>query len=125
MPTTCDHKACRSVTLTRDELIVTERPMLFLQPDGKPNTWLEVTAADDGRFLGGIYDQGYRRHESLGGDWVSRYLVIAGGSAVLLEATAWVDGEWVRTEQSIEAVLQQFARWCQRVSFAHRMALHG
>lgn len=124
MTATCEHRACQSIDLTAAEITLTERPDIYLQPEGKPNTWFEATGPD-GRFLGEISDHGYRAHPSYGGDWRHDWLVIAGGQGVLLDRDTWLDGQWVKTAESLPATVKAFASWCQRTSFAWRMALHG
>jgi hypothetical protein len=120
---TCEHRACQSIDLTAAEITLTERPSLF-DPDAAVNTWFEATGPD-GRFLGEISDHGYAIHPNHGGGWRHDWLVIAGGSAVLLDDQTWVDGTWYKTRESLPATVKAFTRWCQRTSFGWRMALHG
>jgi hypothetical protein len=120
---TCEHRACQSIDLTAAEITLTERPSLF-DPDAAVNTWFEATGPG-GRFLGEISDHGYAIHPNHGGGWRHDWLVIAGGSAVLLGDQTWVDGTWYKTRESLPATVKAFARWCQRTSFGWRMALHG
>lgn len=42
-----------------------------------------------------------------------------------LPDSAWVNGEWVKTRESLAGTVQEFTRWCQRTAFGWRMALHG
>jgi hypothetical protein len=123
MPT-CEHRACQSIDLAAADIVLTERPSLIIERHPERQTWWEVTGPD-GRFLGTISDQGYRAHPTRGGDWRHEWLVVAGGQGVPLAGNAWLNGEWVKTSESLAATVQEFARWCQRTAFGWRMALHG
>jgi hypothetical protein len=112
----CEHDACHSVRLTRDNIRLVETT--GCGPHGNPDYPVTDVYTGD-RFLGAIRDDGYRTRD---GRWVTRMVVFAGGQCVCLpEYVRDPDlGEWARTEDSRAATLAAFVVWCSLIGVEAR-----
>lgn len=122
--TACEHHSCQMpANLSSSDL------RLELRTNSQGRAYHAVLHGE--RFLGSIQDSGYWTWDRR---WITRWVVIAGGQAVILGGVCdrrgveqlWhpVLKRYVRGDESLVATLHAFAAWCSRTAFAWRIALH-
>lgn len=77
-----------------------------------------------GRMIATMRDDGFLRHESLGGGWVSDWIAFAGGAQIPTGHLRGPHDDGYRGA-SREAALRTALDYCTRAAFHIRMALHG